>query len=126
MVLPVNRSFPLTGEVNVDRSGQHRYSEAMESPEETSIHELLRDLRESKGQSLRDAARDLEVDPAYLSRIEREQSRRRRQYERASAYYDVPEELLALSRGIVPHDITGILQSHPELLSELRSRYGSS
>jgi hypothetical protein len=44
--------------------------------------------------------------------------------ERASSYYDVPEELLALSRGIVPPHVVAILQRHPELLSELRERYG--
>jgi transcriptional regulator with XRE-family HTH domain len=92
----------------------------------TSLHEILRDLRESRGQSLREAARDLEVDPAYLSRIERgTKPASPAVLERASAYYNVPEELLSLSRGVVPADVTAILQSHPELLDELRRRYGS-
>jgi transcriptional regulator with XRE-family HTH domain len=117
----------LTELVNVDLFGQHQYSRVMTSSDATSLHELLRGLRESKGQSLRDAARDLAVDPAYLSRIERgTKPASSAVLERASVYYDVPEELLALSRGIVPTDITGILQSYPELLPELRSRYGPS
>jgi transcriptional regulator with XRE-family HTH domain len=92
----------------------------------TPLHELLRNLREERGQSLREVARDLEVDPAYLSRVERgTKTASSTMIERASAYYDVPEELLALSRGVVPPDVTAILQANPHLLRELRERYGS-
>jgi len=90
------------------------------------LQELLRDLRESRGQTLRQAARDLNLDPAYLSRVERgEKPVSMDMLRRASRYYDVPEELLALSRGVVPPDVVTILQRHPELLGELRKRYGS-
>jgi len=96
-------------------------------PEETAaLHDLLRGLREARGQSLREAARNLSIDPAHLSRIERgTKPASSGLLERASTYYDVPEELLALSRGVVPPDITAILQSNPDLLEELRARYGS-
>lgn len=89
------------------------------------LNELLRELRERNGRSLRAAAKDLEVSPAYLSRVERGQKpASSAMLGRASSYYEVPEELLALSHGVVPHDIVRILQGHPELLEELRSRYG--
>jgi transcriptional regulator with XRE-family HTH domain len=97
----------------------------MPAKETTSLHELLRSLREERGQSLREVARHLSVDPGYLSRIERgTKPASSAMIERASVYYDVPEELLALSRGVVPPDITAILQAHPDLLKELRERYG--
>ena len=90
------------------------------------LNDLLRELRRTQGSSLRQAARALEVDPAYLSRVERgEQPASATVLERASSYYAVPQEMLALSRGEVPEDIVGILQRHPELLDELRERYGS-
>lgn len=89
------------------------------------LHDLLRDLREEQGRTLREAARALDVNPAYLSRVERgEKPASPAVIERASNYYDVPQELLALSRGRVPADIVQILQRHPDLLAELRSRYG--
>lgn len=90
------------------------------------LSDLLRGLRESRGQTLRQAARDLDLDPAYLSRVERgEKPVSMGVLQRASSYYDVPEELLALSRGVVPDDVVAILQRHPALLDELRDRYGS-
>lgn len=91
------------------------------------LQDLLRDLRESRGQTLRQAARDLELDPAYLSRVERGEKPVSMGFlRRASNYYDVPEELLALSRGVVPNDVVAILQRHPQLLADLRERYGAS
>ncbi|MDA0178790.1 helix-turn-helix domain-containing protein [Solirubrobacter phytolaccae] len=91
------------------------------------LHDLLRGLRESRGRTLRQAARDLDFDPAYLSRVERgEKPVSGDLLQRASNYYDVPEELLSLSRGVVPQDIIAVLQRHPELLLELRERFGAS
>jgi transcriptional regulator with XRE-family HTH domain len=91
------------------------------------LHELLRELRERDGRSLRAAAKDLDVSPAYLSRVERGHKRASSaMLGRASSYYEVPAELLALSHGEVPRDIVTILQNHPELLEELRGRYGTS
>jgi transcriptional regulator with XRE-family HTH domain len=89
------------------------------------LNELLRELREQQGRSLRQAARALEVDPAYLSRVERgEKPASPAVLRRASTYYEVPEEYLALSRGRVPEDIVEILQRNPNLLEELRARHG--
>jgi transcriptional regulator with XRE-family HTH domain len=94
--------------------------------ESRPLHELLRELREGQGATLRGAAEALDVDPGYLSRIERgEKPPSSAILERAANYYDVPRELLALSRGIVPSDIVTLLQAHPELLEEIRGRYGA-
>jgi len=88
------------------------------------LNDLLRDLRERQGRSLREAARALEVDPAHLSRVERgAKPASEAILERAAGYYSIPRELLALSRGVVPADVVELLQRHPELLAELRSRY---
>lgn len=90
------------------------------------LHDLLRELREQQGRTLRQAAGELDVSPAYLSRVERgEKPASAAMLARAASYYDVPQELLALSRGVVPADVVMVLQRHPELLAELRSRYGS-
>lgn len=89
------------------------------------MNDLLRSLRERQGRSLREAARALEVDPAHLSRVERgSKPASPTILERASTYYEVPQELLALSRGVVPDDVVEVLQRHPDLLGELRGRYG--
>lgn len=89
------------------------------------LPELLRELREEQGQTLRNAARALDVDAAYLSRVERgSKPASLEMLRRAANYYDVPQELLALSHGQVPGDLVEILQQHPELLNELRERYG--
>lgn len=88
------------------------------------LHDLLRELREQQGQSLRQAARALDVNPAHLSRVERgEKPASQAMLARAAQYYAIPQELLALSRGQVPEDIVRLLQTHPELVDELRSRY---
>jgi transcriptional regulator with XRE-family HTH domain len=90
------------------------------------VGDLLRDLRERQGRSLREAARALEVDPAHLSRVERgAKPASSTVLERAASYYSVPRELLALSRGVVPGDVVALLQRHPEVIEELRSRYGT-
>jgi transcriptional regulator with XRE-family HTH domain len=87
---------------------------------------LLRELRQEQGASLRDAARALGVDPSYLSRLERgHKPASSGVLSKASALYNVSEEVLALAEGRVPMDVVEILQAHPELIPELRSRYGS-
>jgi transcriptional regulator with XRE-family HTH domain len=88
---------------------------------------LLRELREEQGASLRDAARALGVDASYLSRLERGQKPvSSGVLSRASTLYNVSEEVLALAEGRVPADVVRILQTHPEVIPELRERYGSS
>jgi transcriptional regulator with XRE-family HTH domain len=94
--------------------------------ESRPLQDLLRELRQSRGATLREAAKALEVNPGYLSRVERgEKPASAEVLARASVYYDAPQELLALSRGQLPSDIIELFRSHPELLDELRSRYGS-
>lgn len=86
---------------------------------------LLRELREKQGTSLRGAARDLGVDPAHLSRLERGQKPPSDQVlERASRYYDVSLEELERARGELPSDVVALILSNPEIIDELRSRYG--
>lgn len=92
--------------------------------ETVPLSQLLRELRTSRGTSLRAAARDLSVDPAYLSRIERgEKTASRGVLERAADYYGIPTADL-LPTG-VPPDVAAILREHPEAVDELRRRYGS-
>jgi hypothetical protein len=113
----------MTSKVNVDLKGLRCYAETMDQP---PLGALLRDLRERQGDTLRQAARALKVDAAHLSRVERgAKPASSAVLERASSYYSVPQELLALSRGVVPEDIIALLQQHPDLLDELRDRYGS-
>ncbi|WP_432902030.1 helix-turn-helix domain-containing protein [Micromonospora matsumotoense] len=86
---------------------------------------LLRELRETQGRSLRGVASDLNVDPSYLSRLERgERGYSEELRLRLSSYYGVPSDILALNEGSVPADILEILKAHPEELSRLRREYG--
>ena len=90
------------------------------------LSELLRELREERGASLRAAAKDLGVDPSYLSRLERGAKPASPQLLRKAAqYYEVPEEELALAEGKLPADIVDILRAHPNLIERIRSEYGS-
>ncbi len=86
---------------------------------------LLRELRERQGASLRAVARELHVDPAYLSRLERGQKPASdRVLERAANYYDVPVEQLTMARGELPADVVAILVERPDLIEKLRNEYG--
>lgn len=88
---------------------------------------LLRDLRESNGKTLRQAAKDLEVNPAYLSRVERGEKPASRSIQtRLAAYYDVEPEVIEVASGQLPADVVGILQSNPDAIELLRKRYGAS
>lgn len=94
---------------------------------EKPVASLLRELRETRGQSLRATARDLGVDPAYLSRIETGQKPMPDQMRsRVADYYEADPELMALAEGRIPDDIRRILMDHPPLLAELRRRYAAS
>jgi transcriptional regulator with XRE-family HTH domain len=89
------------------------------------VADLLRRLRSEQGKSLRSVARDLGVDPSYLSRVERgEKPPSDDLQDRAARYYDVPTDRLELASRRIPDDIVNILMVHPELFGELRSRYG--
>jgi transcriptional regulator with XRE-family HTH domain len=88
---------------------------------------MLRELRHHQGSSLRSAAKELGVDPSYLSRLERGKKPASDQLlEKASRYYDVPLEQLELAKGELPGDILEILRTNPELVERLRTDYGPS
>ena len=92
----------------------------------SSLPDLLRELREARGKTLRETARELGLDPAYLSRVERgHQSPSASALGRAASYYELDTEQLELAAGKVPQDIAEILLAHPELIAELRGRYGA-
>jgi transcriptional regulator with XRE-family HTH domain len=93
----------------------------------TPVGQLLRELRERRGESLRGAAKDLGVDPSYLSKVERgSKPLPERLKPRIADYYDADPEELTIAEGLVPVDIAEILLEHPEVIAELRERYGSS
>jgi hypothetical protein len=89
------------------------------------LAELLKEVRESKGVSLRGAAKELQVDASYLSRVERgNKSASSRVLDRAATYYELPRERLALAAGALPADVLAILRAHPEIVDRLRKTYG--
>jgi transcriptional regulator with XRE-family HTH domain len=91
-----------------------------------SVAKLLRRLRQEKGRSLRTAARDLGVDPSFLSRVESGTRSASEDLEvRISDYYDLDRDILDLAAGRAPADIVDIIRRHPELVNELRDTYGS-
>lgn len=86
---------------------------------------LLRQLRERSGLSLRRVGADLGIAASHLSRIERGTRAPSERLLRAAAdYYGVSEDTITLADGRAPSDILAILYAHPELLGELRERYG--
>lgn len=89
--------------------------------------QLLRRLRESRGESLRGAAQRLHVAPSNLSRIERGQRPATKEFaKRAAEYYGVDGSAFELEAGRVPDDIVELLQRRPELIDELRMRFRTS
>jgi transcriptional regulator with XRE-family HTH domain len=91
------------------------------------ISELLRDLRSSRGASLRSAAKDLGVAPSLLSRIERGERMATPEFqERAAHYYDVEPDVVQLAAGRIPDDIVEILRRNPGLIERLRREHGTS
>ncbi len=93
--------------------------------ERPAVAKLLRDLRDERGESLRNAARNIEVTPSHLSRVESgEKSPSTELQDRASDYYGVPRELMHLAAGDLPEDVVEILRKHPEAIDDLRHRYG--
>jgi transcriptional regulator with XRE-family HTH domain len=93
---------------------------------DASVAELLRRMRVERGHSLRTAAKDLGVDPSYLSRVESGARSVSEGFEaRVSNYYGLDRDLLDLAAGRAPADIIDILRRNPDLLAELRRAYGS-
>jgi transcriptional regulator with XRE-family HTH domain len=92
-----------------------------------ALTNLLRDLRESNGKTLRQTAKDLDVNPAYLSRVERgEKPASRAIQHRLAAYYEVEPEVIEVAIGQLPPDVVQILQAHPDAIEQLREKYGAS
>jgi Helix-turn-helix. len=92
-----------------------------------ALTNLLRDLRESNGKTLRQTAKDLDVNAAYLSRVERgEKPASRAIQQRLAAYYEVEPEVIEVASGQLPADVVQILQAHPDAIEQLRKQYGSS
>jgi transcriptional regulator with XRE-family HTH domain len=90
-----------------------------------AVGDLLRKLRKERGQSLRGAAKDLGVDPSYLSKVERGQKPLPETLrDRATDYYETDEDQLTVASGTMPPDVARILAEHPEAIEELRRRYG--
>jgi transcriptional regulator with XRE-family HTH domain len=90
------------------------------------LAQVLRELREVRGASLRTAARDLGVDPAHLSRLERgEKPVSSDLLKRAARYYKVDHETLTLASGALPDDVVAILRGRPDLIERIRTEYGS-
>jgi transcriptional regulator with XRE-family HTH domain len=91
-----------------------------------SVAELLRDLRERRGVSLRAAARGVGVDPGHLARVESgEKPVSGGLSEKLSSYYDVDPDAVHLAAGRIPPDVVALLIEHPEELRLLRERLGS-
>ena len=89
------------------------------------VGELLRSARHQKGESLRSAAVGLDVDPSYLSRVESGEKPPSDAFQRAASdYYGLSRDQVHLAAGDVPDDIIRLLQRNPQLIDELRSRYG--
>ncbi len=85
---------------------------------------VLRDLRERQGRSLRLAAGELGVAPSHLSRIERgERSPGAKLGRKLADYYGISPDMLAIAEGRLPSDLVEILLSHPEELDRLRQLY---
>lgn len=91
---------------------------------QVSAAQVLRNLRESQGRSLRTAASELGLAASFLSRIERgERSYSPELGQRIAHYYGVSREVLDLADGRLPDDIIKILQDHPEEIDRLREAY---
>jgi HTH-type transcriptional regulator, competence development regulator len=89
-----------------------------------SVAELLRRIRSERGESVREVARRVGVDPSYISRVERGEKVASPAFrQRLAQNYDLPSDDVELASGGVPPDIADILRRHPEVLAELRQRY---
>ncbi len=72
---------------------------------------------------MRSVARTVGVDPSYISRVERgEKPLSDAVRERLASHYDV----ILVGDAQIPADVLAILNEHPELIVELRDRYGTT
>lgn len=85
--------------------------------------ELLRRARQDRQESLREAAANLTITPSHLSRLERgEKGASDELLSRAAAHYGLDPTSLVDTN--VPRDVIEIIENNPELVEELRNRYG--
>jgi transcriptional regulator with XRE-family HTH domain len=92
---------------------------------ERSAASVLREVRQSRGRSLRAVAAEVGIAPSFLSRVERGERHLNQELgEKMAAYYGVDTDLIELADGRVPADVLKILQRRPEILMYLRSEYG--
>lgn len=107
---------------SVVKRGNTRYCRGM--PPNKTAAEILRELREAQGGSLRSAARHLQLAPSYLSRLESGERQVPASLEgKLAHYYGTSVDLICLAEGRVPADIIDILRQHPRELDELREKY---
>lgn len=87
--------------------------------------ELLRDLREKQGQSLRGAAGEIGIAPSHLSRLENGQRAVTNELaDRIASHYGINSaDLVAARDGRIPDDVVEILSRHPELIEQIRERF---
>ena len=95
------------------------------SGEKSTAAGLLRELREKQGRSLRAASGDLGVAASHLSRLERGERNMSEEFgERVADYYGVDVDAVMMAEGRIPEDVVRILRGHPEMIDEIRNRYG--
>jgi len=89
------------------------------------LSELLKRSRLERGESLRTTAKNLGVDPSFLSRVESGERRPSDGLQKQlGEYYGITEDAVTLAIGGVPADVIEILQQRPHLVERLRADYG--
>ncbi len=78
-----------------------------------------------RGESLRTAARNLGVDPSFLSRVESGDRRPSDVLQKQlGEYYGLRGDEVTLAVGDIPADVIEILRRRPDLVERLRADYG--
>jgi transcriptional regulator with XRE-family HTH domain len=92
----------------------------MTNIERATFGATLRNLRESKGLSLRKLARDAEISPTYLAQLERDENKPSDDVVfRLAAALDYDEdEMLALT-GRIAEDLLAVIRKNPGPVAEL-------
>lgn len=89
-----------------------------------TVAALLRQIRAERGESVRQTAKQVGVDPSYLSRVERGEKPITREFGlRLARHYELEPDEIGLALGEVPTDVVEILREHPEVISEIRQRF---
>lgn len=95
-------------------------------PASKTAAQILRELRQAHGGSLRATARHLQVAPSYLSRLESGERQVPETLEMKLAnFYGTSPDVISVAQGRVPQDVVTILLNHPEELAALRLKYAS-